>query len=145
MVDGKCSKTFPKPFQDHTTMTEDSYAVIAGTMERPMRLVLEKIRRLLITPGLFHTAPGCSKDMSAISMWSVSFLSSPQSTSTNIYTKVIIVPLWDLERPRMKSNFMRIHVSLLALKEHGILNSFQFMKRNPMLSAFKCIFQENTY
>jgi hypothetical protein len=27
MVDGKCSKNFPKPFHEHTIMTEDSYAV----------------------------------------------------------------------------------------------------------------------
>ena len=24
----KCSKNFPKPFQDHTTLAEDSYAVL---------------------------------------------------------------------------------------------------------------------
>jgi hypothetical protein len=28
MVDGKCSKNFPKPFIEHTTLSEDSYSCL---------------------------------------------------------------------------------------------------------------------
>jgi hypothetical protein len=28
MVDGKCSKNFPKPFREHTTLSEDSYSCL---------------------------------------------------------------------------------------------------------------------
>ena len=113
MKDGKCSKGFPKPFREETTIhmpiSEDV------TLERHMRL--EVIKSTI--DGLFPIHASGSGGFVVISTWSASSQSRPSSTFTNMSTKVMIAPLWSSDNARTRSSYIWTPVMFPPVKEFG--------------------------
>jgi hypothetical protein len=64
MVDGKCSKSFPKAFRDQTTLSDNSYSCL----KRPTIAGLQKwAPKRLTTGGLYLTHHGSFGDITATS------------------------------------------------------------------------------
>ncbi len=84
-----CSKSFPKSFRDQTTINEDSYSVLrrrdTGTQYEHG-----------------HHMAGLSGNTAVVPMAMALPLSRPSNTSTNMFTRAMIVQLWSLGTVKMR-------------------------------------------